>query len=128
MLIVNPQGEWTIYFNQPEGSSRFNEPLLVSLYSFRTSQSLEATFIPDPQRSAPEAARINLFENDYYAPSSGGILITDACNRGILETIASMQARGTLRTIFKPAPPPSFRWSTLRLRELPLPDAAEKYC
>jgi hypothetical protein len=127
MLIVNQKDEWTIYFNQPEGAYCFTEPTRVSLYSYRSAESLQAFFLPDSEGRAPSAIRIRIFENHYYAPTRDGVYLTDACYRGISETLADMNARGTLRTFFRPGPPPLSRWSALSLRELTLPAAVEEF-
>jgi len=127
MNFINQHGEWTIYFEQPERAVSFAEPTRVSIYSYRTMESLQATFLPDQLGHAPQERRTKLHGNRYYAPTKQGVLLSYPCWLSISDTLDDMIARGTLRSHFRTVPPPPALWSTLALREIPLPAAAEEF-
>jgi hypothetical protein len=127
VLTVNHQDEWSIYFERSDQGPSFTEPIRVSIYSHRTTESLQATFLPDPQGKMSEIDGKVIFERRHYTPTKDGIYLRDPRYWGISDTVKDLHAHGTLREYFTPTSPPLYRWSTLRLRELPLPAAAEDY-
>lgn len=129
MQVTIPQeGDCWLYFDPPAHGADFRKPTTVLLYSYRTGEAVQALFHPEFGEQAENSGWYQICDgHSSYMPTARGIYLNRPSAVELVAALKDMKARGIFRECFTSAPPPTWRWSALGLREAPLPPEAEGF-